>query len=106
LKSLARFSVRHRWWVLAAWIVVFILINVVSHAEGSAYSNAFSLPGTNSTMAQSLLQKGFTQQSGDADQIVFHSTGGSVASHEASIQGVLTKVSKLPDVGSVSSAFS
>jgi putative drug exporter of the RND superfamily len=105
LKSLARFSVRHRWWVLAAWIVVFFLINGVSHAEGSAYSNAFSLPGTNSTMAQSLLQKGFAQQSGDTDQIVFSSTGGSVASHEASIQRALTKISKLPDVGSVSSPF-
>ena len=72
MKSLARFCVRHRWWVLGAWIVVFILINGISHAEGSAYSNAFSLPGTNSTEAQSLLQSGFAQQSGDTDQIVFH----------------------------------
>lgn len=105
MKSLARFSVRHRWWVLGAWIVVFILINGISHAEGSAYSNAFSLPGTNSTSAQNLLASGFAQQSGDTDQIVFHSKGGSVASHEASIQGALAKVAKLPDVGSVSSPF-
>lgn len=105
MKSLARFCVRHRWWVLGAWIVFFVLINVISQTEGSAYSNAFSLPGTNSTKAESLLQAGFTQQSGDADQIVFHSTGGSVTSHEAAIQGVLTKVAKLPEVGSVSSPF-
>jgi RND superfamily putative drug exporter len=105
LKSLARFCVQHRWWVLGAWIVVFFLIYAVSNAEGSAYSNAFSLPGTNSTEAQSLLQSGFAQQSGDTDQIVFHSTGGSVASHEAAIQMALEKVAKLPEVGSVSSPF-
>ncbi len=75
MKSLAHFSVRHRWWVLGAWIIVFFLINGVSHAEGSAYSNAFSLPGTNSTMGQSLLQKGFADQSSAADPIVFQSPG-------------------------------
>ena len=71
MQSLARFCVRRRWWVLAAWVVVFLLVNGVSHAEGSAYSNAFSLPGTNSTSAQNLLKSGFPQISGDADEIVF-----------------------------------
>jgi RND superfamily putative drug exporter len=105
LTSLARFCVRHRWWVLGAWIIVFLLINGVSQAEGSAYSNAFSLPGTNSTSAQNLLANGFAQQSGDTDQIVFRSTGAPVASHEAAIQEVLAKVATLPEVGSVSSPF-
>jgi RND superfamily putative drug exporter len=105
LKSLARFCVRHRWFVLIAWIAVIILINAISHAEGSAYSNAFSLPGTNSTHAENLLAKGFVGQSGDVDQIVFQSTGGSVKSHEAAIQIALSKVGKLPEVGSVTSPF-
>jgi RND superfamily putative drug exporter len=105
LKSLARFCVGHRWFVLIAWIAVIILINAISHAEGSAYSNAFSLPGTNSTHAENLLAKGFVGQSGDVDQIVFQSTGGSVKSHEAAIQIALSKVGKLPEVGSVTSPF-
>ena len=105
MKSLARFCVRHRWYVLIAWIALFILINVVSHAEGSAYSNAFSLPGTNSTHAESLLEKGFPQQSGDVDQIVFQTTNGTVVTHQAAIQAMLSKVAKLPNVGSVTSPF-
>ncbi|MGB7104931.1 MAG: MMPL family transporter [Acidimicrobiales bacterium] len=105
MKSLARFCVRHRWFVLIAWFVLIVLINVTAHAEGSAYSNAFSLPGTNSTHAESLLTKGFVGQSGDVDQIVFQSSGGSVAAHEAAIQIALSKVEKLPDVGSVTSPF-
>ncbi|HEV3266817.1 MAG TPA: MMPL family transporter [Acidimicrobiales bacterium] len=105
MKSLARFCVRHRWYVLFAWLALFILINVISQSVGSAYSNAFSLPGTNSTHAESLLSKGFPHQSGDIDEIVFQSTGGSVASHQATIQAMLSKVEKLPEVGAVISPF-
>ncbi|HEY1826166.1 MAG TPA: MMPL family transporter [Acidimicrobiales bacterium] len=105
LSSLARFCVRHRWWILAVWIVVFFLINGISRAEGSAYSNAFSLPGTNSTMAQNLLKSGFTEISGDSDQIVFHSTDGPVATHEADIQRVLKKIAGLPKVATVTSPW-
>lgn len=105
MKSLARFCVRHRWYVLIAWIVLIVLVNALSHAEGSAYSNAFSLPGTNSTHAESLLAQGFKGQSGDVDQIVFRSYGATVKTHEASIQKALSTVAKLPEVGSVTSPF-
>ncbi|HUY16446.1 MAG TPA: MMPL family transporter [Acidimicrobiales bacterium] len=105
MKSLARFCVRHRWYVLFAWLALFILINVISQSVGSAYSNAFSLPGTNSTHAESLLTKGFPHQSGDIDEIVFQSTGGPVSSHQATIQAMLLKVEKLPEVGAVISPF-
>jgi RND superfamily putative drug exporter len=105
LKSLARFCVRHRWYVLGAWLALFILINVISQSVGSAYSNAFSLPGTNSTQAENLLKAGFPAQSGDVDQIVFQSSGGSVASHVTTIQVALKKIEGLPDVASVTSPF-
>ncbi|HVA52668.1 MAG TPA: MMPL family transporter, partial [Acidimicrobiales bacterium] len=105
MKSLAHFCVRHRWYVLFSWLALFILINVISQSVGSAYSNAFSLPGTNSTHAESLLTKGFPQQSGDIDEIVFQTTGESVASHQATIQAMLRKVEKLPEVGAVISPF-
>jgi RND superfamily putative drug exporter len=91
--------------VLGTWVLLFVLINVVAHSEGSAYSNVFSLPNTNSAHAESLLEKGFTAQSGDADQIVFHSLDGTVTSHESAIQSMLAKVEKLPEVGSVTSPF-
>jgi RND superfamily putative drug exporter len=105
LKSFAHFCVRHRWFVLGAWVLLFILINVVSHSVGSAYSNAFSLPNTNSAHAEALLEKGFAAKSGDVDQIVFRSHGSTITSHETAIQSMLAKVDKLPDVGSVTSPF-
>ena len=105
MKTLARLSVRRRWFVLVAWIVLFIGINVAAQVAGSAYSNNFTFPGTNSTHAQSLLAAGFTQKSGDADEIVFHVTSGTLAKDESRIQTMLAKVAKLPSVASVSSPF-
>ena len=75
MKTLARLSVRRRWYVLIAWIVLFIGINVVSQSLGSAFANTFSLPGTNSTHAYALLAKD-KSLGGDVDQIVFHTTSG------------------------------
>ena len=105
MKSLARFGVRRRWLVLVSWIVLIIGVNVAAQVAGPAFSNSFSLPGTNSTRAEALLASAFKGQAGDVDQIVFHSTTSNVASHELSIQTMLAKVAKLPMVASVTSPF-
>jgi len=105
MKSLARLCYRRRWLVLAAWIVLFLGINIASQSFGSAFANSFSLPGTNSTHALSLLQSGFKSKSGDVDQIVFQATSGSIASHEKTIQSVVAKVDKLDNVANVVSPF-
>ena len=91
--------------MLGRWLAFFILINVVSQSVGSAYSNTFSLPGTNSTQAQSLLNTAFPGQSGDVDQIVFQVPNGTIASKASTIQAMLTKVDALPVIGSVTSPF-
>lgn len=104
MKSLARLSVRHRWYVLVAWIVLFIGLNVTAQVVGSAYSNTFSLPGTNSANAYQLLAK-VQGEKGDADQIVFQSTGGTIAAHRSTIESMLAKVAKLPVVADVTSPF-
>ena len=105
MKSLARLSVRRRWYVLIVWVAVFIGINIASQVAGSAYSNSFSLPGTNSTDAYALLAKGFPVHAGDTDQIVFRSTNGPISAQEHGINLMLAKVAKLPDVASVVSPF-
>ncbi len=105
MKSLARLSVRHRWLMLFAWIVLFIGINVISQVAGSAYSNSFSLPGTDSTRALHLLETGFKAQSGDTDQIVFATKSGTLSSHQATIDKTLARIAALPEVSGVTSPF-
>ncbi len=105
MKSLARFCFRRRWIVLAVWVVLFLGINVAAQTFGSAFANSFSLPGTNSTHAESLLSSGFPGKAGDIDQIVFHARSGTIASHRAQIEAVVARARKLPDVAQVVSPF-
>jgi len=107
MKSLARFSSRHRWLVLGLWVLLFVVINALSAAKGSAYANNFTLPSTNSSHALALLTKGDPNQKGDIDQIVFHSTAGSFTpQQEAAANAALVKIAHDPSVGEVISPFS
>jgi putative drug exporter of the RND superfamily len=106
MKSLARFSSRRRWLVLTAWIALFIVINIISAAKGSAYANNFTLPSTNSSHALALLAKYDPNQKGDVDEIVFHSTSGAFTSaQETAANAALLKISHDPSVGEVISPF-
>ncbi len=104
VKSLARFAVRRRWFVLILWIVLAIGINVLSVTVGTSYSNSFNLPGTNSVHALQLLQKGFPSQAGDTDQIVF-SSASPLNTQATTINATLDTIKTLPEVASVVSPF-
>ena len=102
MKSLARFAVRRRWLVLIIWIVLIIGVNAAAQAAGTAYSNSFSLPGTDSIHALQLLEKGFPHASGDSDQIVFHTTSGQLSNDVSTITPVMNALTTLSNVGTVS----
>jgi RND superfamily putative drug exporter len=105
MKSLARFAYRRRWLILALWVVLFLGMNALSQGFGNAYANTFTLPGTNSTHALSLLQSGFKSKSGDVDEIVFQARTGTIQSHEKEILSMDKKVERVPSVASVVSPF-
>jgi putative drug exporter of the RND superfamily len=105
MKSLARFAYRRRWLVLVLWIVLFLGMNALSQSFGTAYANTFTLPGTNSTHALSLLQSGFKSKSGDVDEIVFQAKTGTIASHRSEILAMDKKVANVKAVASVVSPF-
>ena len=105
MKSLARFAYRRRWLILAVWVVLFLGMNALSQSFGTAYANTFTLPGTNSTHALSLLQSGFNSKSGDVDEIVFQARTGTIASHKREILAMDKKVEKVASVANVVSPF-
>jgi RND superfamily putative drug exporter len=91
-----------------AWIAVAVLVTVASHAVGPNYVTVYSLPGTQSQLAHDLLTKDFKAQSGDADAIVFHVSGGTIDSPavRGAVTPLLARVSKLPHVTGVVSPYS
>jgi RND superfamily putative drug exporter len=108
MKSLATWCVRHRWIVLGIWLVALVGMSLVSQSVGTAYSNSFSLPHTESTQAIALLQAAAPRQSGDSEQIVFHTTGGRKVSDPAvqtTITTMLDKIAQVPHVTRVVSPY-
>ena len=101
MKSLATWCVRHRIVVVVIWLIALVGMTLVSQAVGTAYSNSFSLPHTESTQALDLLQAAAPSQAGDQERIVFHTTDGTPVTDPAvqsTIEAMMTKVGALPHV--------
>ncbi len=107
MTSLARWTFRGRWIVLILWVGLLVGMSVASRSAGSAYSDTFTLPGTDSVAAYQLLLKAAPAQAGDTDQVVFQSTSGSVTdpANRAIITDTLNKIAAIPGVANVTSPF-
>jgi putative drug exporter of the RND superfamily len=108
MKRLATWCVRHRLVVLLSWLAALLIASALSQSIGTAYSNSFSLPNTESTKALSLLQASSPSVAGDREQIVFHTTNGSKVTDpavQAAVTTMLGKVKAIPHVSSVTSPY-
>jgi RND superfamily putative drug exporter len=93
---------------MLAWLVMLVVAIVLFKGAGSDFSNSLTLPGTQSQAAVNALQRDFSKQAGDQDQIVFATPSGSVtsATAKARIAPALARVAGLPHVVSVVSPYS
>ncbi|MER7107557.1 MMPL family transporter [Streptomyces sp. NPDC000229] len=105
-ERLAAFSYRHRWGALLLWVVLVAGITATSTAVGSAYHNDFSLPGTDSQAARSVLERHGSAQADATVQIVVEAADGiRETAVEARVEAMLGKVSGLPGVRDVRSPY-
>ncbi len=108
MKSLATWCVRHRVTVVVLWLIALVGMTVLSQSIGTAYSNSFSLPHTESTQALDLLQAAAPRQAGDQERIVFHTTDGTPVTDPSvmdPIDAMIAKVEQLPHVTVVTSPY-
>lgn len=107
MASLALWCFRHRRTVVIGWLAVIAALMGVTASIGTAYSDSFSLPGTESTKALSLLSSAFPAQAGDSDTIVIHVRSGSV--HDPAVQSavssMLGRVATSPSVVAVAGPY-
>jgi putative drug exporter of the RND superfamily len=105
--ALARFCIAHRRLVVLGWLVLLIGLGAAWQSGGSHYSSNFTLGHTDAQRAADLLASHFPAQSGDTDQIVFHTRSGKLtdARAQAAIEPMLAAVATLPHVTSVTSPF-
>jgi RND superfamily putative drug exporter len=101
LERLATRCYRSRRLVVAAWIAVVVVLNVIGSVAAGATSDDFSLPDSESQRAFDLMaEQGFATRVGAQAQIVFHAQGGvDTPTARAAIDRMLAGVAAdVPDV--------
>ncbi|MFD9323797.1 MMPL family transporter [Streptomyces sp. NPDC060053] len=107
MAALARWCVRHRLMTVLIWLLALGGTAAAALAVGSAYSNDYEVPGTESGRATWLLTEGFPGLGGDSDTVVWHTASGSVraADVEQTVNRALEKIADLPGVASVAGPY-
>src|SRR5829696_8235649 len=105
MQALARWCFRHKFVVLAVWVIALLGLGGVSASVGSGYTDSFSLPGTESTTALNLLTDNFNTELTDTNQAVFAADDVTDPATKARIEQTLKKIEDGPHVERVDSPF-
>ncbi|MFJ7105302.1 MMPL family transporter [Streptomyces albogriseolus] len=107
MAALARWCVQRRLVTVLLWLLALVGIAAGAFAAGSAYSNDYNVPGTESGRATELLKEGFPSLGGDSDSVVWHTSSGTVrdSAVEQTMTHTLDRLEELPGVASVSGPY-
>ncbi|MFF9334742.1 MMPL family transporter [Streptomyces albogriseolus] len=107
MAALARWCVQRRLVTVLLWLLALVGIAAGAFAAGSAYSNDYNVPGTESGRATELLKEGFPSLGGDSDSVVWHTSSGTVRDSgvEQTMTHTLDRLEELPGVASVSGPY-
>lgn len=108
MAALARWCVRHRLVAVLLWLLALGSTAAAAAAVGSAYSNDYQVPGTESDRASRLLADGFPGLGGEGATVVWH-TGADrsvrAADVERAMANTLDDIAGLPGIASVTSPY-
>ncbi len=105
LERLGGFSVRWRWAVIIAWLIILAGLFLAKQQFGGTYVNNYSVPGTNSANGLDRLNSTFPAEGGYPGQLVFHARTGTVTADQAAINQATANVAKLAHVTAATSPF-
>ncbi|MFJ5815242.1 MMPL family transporter [Streptomyces sp. NPDC093108] len=107
MAAIARWCIRHRLLAVLLWLLALGGTATAAGLAGSAYSNDYEVPGTESGRAADLLRNGFTDLGGDTDTIVWHTSDSTVRADDVrqTMTRTLHAVEELPGVGAVTGPY-
>ena len=107
MRKLASWCFRHRVITLLAWVVGLVALTAIHGAAGSAYSDNFELPHTQSFDAIRLLERNSPRASGETDHLVFAVDHGKVTDPAVRqrAEALFKKVEQVPHVSLVGSPY-
>ncbi|MFM9366607.1 MMPL family transporter [Streptomyces sp. Da 82-17] len=107
MAALARWCIRHRLVAVLLWLLALVGAGAAATFAGTAYSNNYDVPGTESGRATELLESGFPELAGDSNTVVWHTEDRTI--NAAGVQQTMTRtldeIAKLPGVANVVSPY-
>ncbi|MFJ9341716.1 MMPL family transporter [Streptomyces sp. NPDC101733] len=104
MAAIARWCMRHRLVTVLLWLLALGGTAAGAQAAGTAFSNDYEVPGTESAKAHALLREGFHGQGGDTDTVVWRTPEHQsvrTPDVERRMARALDEIAGLPGVGSV-----
>ncbi|MDY6809143.1 MAG: MMPL family transporter [Actinomycetota bacterium] len=101
LFRVGRFCFRHKWWVIATWLLAAITVGGLVGALSPKFAKDFSLPGTDSGTATSQIEEYFPQvmeQQSQASTSVLVAADDGLAAHTDQINALVDDLTTLPDL--------
>jgi RND superfamily putative drug exporter len=94
MKTLANFAVKHRLWVIGAWLLFIIVAQGISGALGGPnYKDTFSLPHTETASVTKVLKSAdLANQSGATGTVVLKAKTGTLSSAPPALASALVKL--------------
>lgn len=101
----SRFSFRHAWAIVGAWVVILAALTFANMRFGGEFVTVFRIPGSEAQAARDLLRDRFPSRAGDSASIVFKAERdiSSDAGARDAIAAVLAAVDEIPSVGAIES---
>ncbi len=107
MRLVASWCSRHRWPVVAAWIVAVLATTAAQSAVGSRYVSDLRLPHTESFAVMALLEESAPQASGATDELVVTIRRGRVTDPgvRRRVEALLRRVAGVPHVSEIGSPY-
>ncbi|MEV7542139.1 MMPL family transporter [Streptomyces sp. NPDC089915] len=108
MAAIARWCMRHRLVTVLIWLLALGGTAAAAASAGTAFSNDYEVPGTETSKANVLLREGFHGQGGDTDTIVWRTPDHQTVRTpdvERRMSRALDAVAALPGIGSVSGPY-
>jgi len=100
LFRVGKFSFRHKWWVIGAWVAVLAIVIGAVSSLSPKFAKDFDLPGTDGGIAIDLMASEFPaindQQEHSTTMVLIKADNG-LAQHSAQIDKLVTDLQGLPD---------
>ncbi|WP_169581874.1 MMPL family transporter [Microbacterium thalassium] len=101
LYALGRWSYRHPWRVLVAWLLLLAIAGGSAAVLMKGTDNAFSIPGTEAQEGIALLDRSFPQASGTSAQLVIVADDGDVVTDEPYATEIDDTIAQLEDLDGI-----